>query len=304
MDPHSRLLERYNKDIPDVHQFNRWLREASDQYPDRVLIGEINLAIDRLVAHYGNHDEFHLPFNFHLIHTPWDAVAIRELVARYEAALPEGAWPNWVLGNHDQHRVAARIGAAQARVAMMLLLTLRGTPTLYYGDELGMPDGVIPPDKIKDPWEINVPGLGLGRDPERTPMQWDDSTHAGFCGPDVTPWLPLAPGHEQLNVSAESTDPTSMLSLTQTLLRLRRAHGALNRGAYRALTVSSDTVLAYARQDGAETLVVALNFSAESQQIPAPIAGARPLLTTYCDDNVNLSNSTLTLRPNEGVILR
>jgi alpha-glucosidase len=103
-----------------------------------------------------------------------------QLIAAYKAALQPTQWPNWVLGNHDQHRLASRIGLTQARVAAMLRLTLRGPPTLYYGDELGMRDVAIPPQLVHDPWEKRVPGMGLGRDPERTPMQWDSSLQAGF----------------------------------------------------------------------------------------------------------------------------
>src|SRR6185369_17017347 len=131
-----------------------------------------------------------LPFNFMLLSAPWHAATIAKLIADYEAALPPGGWPNWVLGNHDRPRIASRVGAAQARLAAMLLLTLRGTPTLYYGDEIGMHDVAIPPERIQDPVERNVPGCGLGRDPQRTPMQWSAARNAGFT--QAEPWLPVA----------------------------------------------------------------------------------------------------------------
>src|SRR5690606_1763307 len=200
MDPFERLLLVHSENHPDIRQFNFWLRGVAEEYEEeRLLIGEIYLPLRQLVAHYGqDRDELHLPFNFHLIYTPWEADAVRALVEEYEAALPADAWPNWVLGNHDRHRFATRAGRENARLGMMLLLTLRGTPTLYYGDEIGMEDVEIPPDQIQDPAELNAPGLGLGRDPERTPMQWDDSPNAGFCPPDVQPWLPVAPDYEQV----------------------------------------------------------------------------------------------------------
>src|SRR5262249_58541878 len=120
-----------------------------DQYGERVLIGEIYLPIERLVTYYGqNLRGAQLPFNFQLLHTAWTATAIGKLVAGYEAALPPGGWPHWALGNHDQPRIAARVGEAQARVAAMLLLTLRGTPTMYYGDELGIGRVTIPNDAV------------------------------------------------------------------------------------------------------------------------------------------------------------
>jgi alpha-glucosidase len=123
------------------------------------------------MAYYGaDLTGFHLPFNFHLISTDWKPKAIASLIETYEAALPVGGWPNWDLGNHDRSRVASRVGQAQARVAAMLLLTLRGTPTIYQGEEIGMVDTPIPPHLVQDPLEHNVPGFGLGRDPARTPM--------------------------------------------------------------------------------------------------------------------------------------
>ena len=158
-----------------------------------MLIGEASLPIEQLMAYYGDETPgFHLPFNFHLIKTPWEPQAIAALIEQYERALGGGRerWPNWVLGNHDRSRVASRVGPAQARVAAMLLLTLRGTPTIYQGEEIGMEDVPIPTQAVHDPWEKNVPGLGLGRDPERTPMQWDDSEKAGFTSGE--PWLPLS----------------------------------------------------------------------------------------------------------------
>jgi alpha-glucosidase len=136
------------------------MRRVADEYGDRLMIGEAYLPIERLMAYYGTDlSGFHLPFNFHLISTPWLPQAVGALIEKYEAALPEGGWPNWVLGNHDRSRVASRLGQQQAGAAAMLLLTLRGTPTIYQGEELGMRDICIPPDQVRDPWEKNVPGL-------------------------------------------------------------------------------------------------------------------------------------------------
>ena len=177
------LIQVYNADQPEVHEVIAEMRHVLDGYQDRVLIGEIYLPLERLVTYYGKDlSGAHLPFNFQLIHAPWKATEIARLVAEYEGALPQGGWPNWVLGNHDQPRIAARIGPAQARVAAMLLLTLRGTPTLYYGDELGVGRVPIPVEAVQDPWEKNEPGLGFGRDPSRTPMQWNAEPQARFSG--------------------------------------------------------------------------------------------------------------------------
>ena len=142
--------------------------------------------------------------------------ALAKLIADYEAALPPGGWPNWVLGNHDRPRVAAKRGQAQARVAAMLLLTLRGTPTLYYGDELGLSDVTIPAVQVLDPRELREPGLGLGRDPVRTPMPWDGSENAGFT--TAKPWLPLNADWPTRNVARMAEEPDSILTLYRQLL--------------------------------------------------------------------------------------
>ncbi len=145
--------------MPEVHEVVRGLRGVVDEFPDRVLIGEVYLPVERLVAYYGRDlAGANLPFNFSLIETPWQPRAVAQAIERYEAALPPGAWPNWVLGNHDRPRLASRIGTEQARLAAVLLLTLRGTPTLYYGDEVGMPQVAIAPDHVRDPWRRTCPG--------------------------------------------------------------------------------------------------------------------------------------------------
>src|ERR1700754_2125643 len=169
----NRFLQVYSADQPEMAEVVAEMRRVVDAYSDRVLIGEIYLPLTRLIAYYGESlSGVQLPFNFQLLFTAWKASAVAALIDEYERALPTGAWPNWVLGNHDQKRIATRVGRRQARVAAMLLLTLRGTPTLYYGDEIAMRDVPIPPDRVQDPFEKNVPGLGHGRDPSRTPMQW------------------------------------------------------------------------------------------------------------------------------------
>ncbi len=301
MSPARSVIRTRTMDLPEVHDAVAAMRRVSDGYPgDRVLIGEAYLPIDRLMAYYGaDLTGFQLPFNFHLLSTPWRARDIGALVERYEAALPPGAWPNWVLGNHDRSRVASRLGPAQARVAAMLLLTLRGTPTIYQGDEIGMADVPIPPERVQDPWERNVPGLGLGRDPVRTPMQWDAGPNAGFTGAGVEPWLPLAADWRAANVSAQAADPRSMLSLYRALLALRRAEPALSVGSHVPVEGAEDGVLAYERRGGAagRRLLVALNLGGQERGLPAGAASGRVLLSTRMDGGAS------RLRPDEGVVI-
>jgi alpha-glucosidase len=244
-DEYDALLPEFTTDRPEVQDAIRDMRAAVGD--ERLLLGELYLPIERLVAYYAS--GLDMPANFHLLTTPWTAHDIAELVERYEAALPEGAWPNWVLGNHDRPRLATRLGPGQERAAAMLLLTLRGTPTLYYGDEIGMRDVEIPPERRVDPWVYG------NRDPVRTPMQWD----AAGSFSTGEPWLPFAPDHERVNVEAQRDDPASLLSLYRRLLTLRRDEPDLASGAYR--TISTDHgVLTFARGD---STTVSINLSPE-----------------------------------------
>jgi alpha-glucosidase len=305
--PHRALLRLYTTDRPEVHAMIAEMRQVLDGYPDRVLIGEAYLPIERLAAYYGTDlSGLHLPFNFQLITARWQAAVLSELAQRYEASLPPGAWPNWVLGNHDRSRIASRVGPRQARVAAMLLLTLRGTPTLYYGDELGMRDVPIPPAQVQDPWERNVPGLGLGRDPERTPMQWSPAPNAGFS--TGRPWLPLAADFAAVNVETESADPSSMLVFYRALLSLRRRHPALSLGAYVPLELPGD-VFGYLRRGPDGRLAILLNLSDAPQQVDlasdrlAQLRGAKLLLSTHGGRPGEALSTAVTLDADEGIVV-
>lgn len=297
----SPLLPRYTSGRPEAHDMIRLMRQTLDAYPERVMIGELYLPIEHLVRYYGDGGTgCHLPTNFHLILTPWRADLIGDLIDDYEAALPDYAWPNWVLGNHDRQRVATRIGLAQARVAAMLLLTLRGTLTVYYGEEIGMEDVPIPPELAQDPVSWRLPDRGLGRDPARTPMQWDATIHAGFTTGE--PWLPLARYASVVNVAAQREDPYSMLSLYRHLIALRRSEPALAAGAYHGHGVAGD-VLAYERAWEGRRVLVVLNLGAAPATYPVPGSVGRILLSTHLDRADALSRGTITLRGDEGVII-
>ncbi len=296
---------------PDVHQIFREIRALLDSYstPEqpRFSVGEIHmLDWKRWASFYGEKlDELHMPFNFHFLFAPWNPQALQQVIDAVETNLPEGAWPNFVLGNHDEHRVASRIGQESARIAMMLLLTLRGTPTIYYGDEIGMHDVAIPPELEQDPWGKNVAGIGLGRDPERTPMQWDDSRNAGFSEAGVSTWLPVADDYKQNNVASELNDPRSMLSLTRRLLTLRRETPALNIGAYKKVTHPHDDSLVFIREQDGERWLVALNFKGEEQTLHLPLTGTgKIVLSTELDREDLVEVSAVQLRGYEGCIIK
>jgi alpha-glucosidase len=295
------VLQVNSTDQPDIHEIIAEMRHLADSYDggaQRVLVGEVGLPLPKLMTYYGARaDGVHLPFNFTLIDAPWNARGIADFIAAYEQALPPGAWPNWVMGSHDAHRIAGKIGEAQARVAALLLLTLRGTPTLYQGDEIGIGKVVLEAGQIVDPRELREPGLGFGRDPARTPMAWDGSAYGGFS--DVKPWLPLHGDWRSRNVDAQSRDPDSMLNLYKRLLSLRRQYGALSTGDYTAVAAEGP-VLAYRRTDADHDFFIALNMSGESQPCPDIPAGFQPVLTTLSGD---LPHDLAALRPDEGLLL-
>ena len=298
----GRQLHVYNKDQDEVQEIIRDFRRLLDEYDDRCAIGELSLELPRWIRYYGdNGDGLHLPFNFRLMGQPWQAQAMRRSVDEMEAALPPFAWPNYVLGNHDSPRLVSRFGGqAQARVAAMMLLTLRGTPTLYYGDELGMENGVIPAEKIQDPQGINL-GAERTRDVCRTPMQWDSSPNAGFS--TAEPWLPVSDDYAMRNVAAQSADPTSMLNLYRRLLWYRRGSPALYGGSYRPLGAGDDCFV-YLRAAGDERRLVALNFADGQRRVSAPSEGAGQIvISTHLDREESVSPSGLELRPHEGVIV-
>ena len=295
----------YDRNQPETHEMLREFRRLFDRYGDRVLIGETHLFDwGELAKYYGQNDELHIPFNFTLIYPTWDATIFRRLVDEYEAVLPSGAWPNYVLGSHDDHRIASRFGNAQARTAAMLLLTLRGTPTVYYGEEIGMSDVDIPADKIQDPWGLRVQGLAVGRDPGRTPMQWDAGPNAGFTAADVEPWLPVGPDYRQVNVEVERGNPTSMLNLYRRLIQLRKELPALYRGHHRPLDGVPQDCFVYLREYEGQRVLVALNFSADERQLSLQNLGdGRLLLSTYLDADGAVNLLDLTLRAHEGMLM-
>jgi alpha-glucosidase len=301
--PHERILPLHSTDQVEVHDVIAQMRRVIDEFDRRVLIGEIYLPLERLVAYYGKDlAEAHLPFNFALLSAPWNARSIEKIIFEYESALPAGAWPNWVLGNHDRPRVASRVGQAQARVAAMLLLTLRGTPTLYYGDEIGMHQVAIGPDQVRDPFEKNVPGIGVGRDGCRTPMQWDATPYAGFS--TSTPWLPVPDDFLHENAVNLEADAGSILNLYKALIGLRKKLPQLVSGDYVPMAAHGELLL-YRRQSEDEAVVIALNLGAEPVSIESDAAGlsGEILLSTFLDRQGEKVQGTLDLRGNEGVII-
>jgi alpha-glucosidase len=300
---HHRLVPLYTADRPEVHDIITEMRRVADEFSDRVLIGEIYLPLERLVAYYGRDlAGVHLPFNFSLLSASWHAHSIARLISEYEAALPAGGWPNWVLGNHDWPRVASRVGPNQARIAAMLLLSLRGTPTVYYGDEIAMNQVTIAPDQVRDPLEKNVPERGLGRDGCRTPMRWDSTTHAGFSTAD--PWLPLGGTFGNDIAADQRRDKRSMYHLYRRLIDLRRKRAALLFGSY-GRVVADGNLLVFTRELGRERLLIALNFGAEptAASLASGELAGRLLVSSAGDREGEPVRGRIELHGHEGAVV-
>jgi alpha-glucosidase len=301
--PYLQLLPMHNADQPEVHDLVRMMRGVLDEYGERALIGEIYLPLDRLVKYYGEQGpECHLPYNFSLVTLPWEAKRVARAIEKYERALPDGAWPNWVLGNHDVSRIATRAGPAQRWVAAMLLLTLRGTPTMYYGDEIGMENVQVPENAQQDPVGKNL-GYEFSRDPSRTPMRWDSRENAGFSA--AKPWLPVGKDSGNANVAAQSEDPDSLLSLYRRLIALRQSEPALSIGSYRGLEAEGD-VLAYLREEGATRFLLVLNLGSKAAtfEVPEDVGKGLVALATDRGRQGEEVGGEVELRGDEGVVVR
>ena len=303
MPSYEQLLPIHSTDQPEVMEVVKQMRKLTDLYKDRVIIGEIYLPIEKLMTYYGeNSDGIHLPFNFMLMSLPWKSQLIAASINEYENALPNNAWPNWVLSNHDRPRLATRIGMAQARVAAMLLLTLRGTPTLYYGEEIGMSDVEIPMAEMQDPQGLRMPELNMSRDPVRTPMQWDASANAGFS--IHRPWLRLAHDYESKNVSVQLKDEKSMLTLYRKLIALRQQEHSLLFGDYQLVFVN-EQLLAYTRKsEGNDGFLIVLNLSNSAAKFEIDELMKGTLLFTVTGQNYNWNVGELIIAAAEGVIVK
>jgi alpha-glucosidase len=299
-DLYGMQIHMYDRDQEGIHDVLSDFRRLTDSYGDTCIIAEIWVDdLSRWVRYYGEEGSgVQLPFNFRLMEIPeWNAALIRQSVDEFEEALPAHGWPNYVLGSHDKTRIATRIGQAQARVAAMLMLTLRGTSTLYNGDEIGMEEGDIPPDKIQDPQGLNL-GPERSRDGCRAPLQWDDSAYAGFS--TVEPWLPVNDDYSERNVAAQRHQAGSILNLYRRLMWYRKDTPALYGGDYRSFA-SPDGTYVYLREAGGERRLIALNFTHEEKSVTLPYSG-EIAVSTHMDRQEAVSG-TLVLRPDEGVII-
>jgi alpha-glucosidase len=289
--PHSALNHHESS-----REIGRGLRRVLEEYDgDRMMVGEVFLLDTAMVAeYYGDGDELHLAFNFPPLLAPWDAGVWRRQVDHVAELIEPVGWPSWVLSNHDQPRHRTRYGSeARARAAAVILLGLRGTPFLYAGEELGLEDAVVPPERVVDPG---------GRDGCRAPMPWKRAAPHGWDGAE--PWLPWPPEPGAHSAEAEDADPGSMLHLYRRILAARRASPALARGDQTVLD-TPDGVLAWTRRHGDDQRTVLVNFTDQAVMVGDLGGGqAIELSSVTPADEARPGPFEGTLRPDEAVILR
>lgn len=295
---YDQQIHLYDKGHEDIHTTHARIRAVLDEFDDRFSIGEIH-ETDwvKWARYYGqNLDQLHMPYNFSLLWAQWTAASFREQIVAQESALPTGAWPNHVLGNHDEPRLASRFGPRRVGAAAVLLLTLRGTATIYYGDELGLTDATIGQGEEQDPWGKAYPDLN--RDGCRTPMQWTLAAGMEFTDGETTPWLPFS--NPETSVATQLTNERSTLNLYRSLIALRRARPELVVGDIEMLTNNAENVLSYARTHGGSTTYVAINFTDATQNYQFPLE-VNQLLSTHLARNSPFA--AVALASNEAIIV-
>ena len=299
--------QRHDENHPDVHDALRELRRVTDVYPERMLVGEVFVMNPEVVAQYygATNDELHLAFNFSFMSAPFEAPKLRAPIEQLEALLNADASPTLVLSSHDAPRHASRydhpeLGDARARLAALLLLTLRGTPFIYYGEEIGMRNVEIPADRVQDPVAHTLDPK-FGRDPERSPMQWSDGPGGGFGSDD--PWLPMGEDVATRNVEAQRRDPTSLLCLYRDLIALRRRTPALHRGTYSGLSEPDAPVWAFERTQDDRRVRVAVNFDDCPHTVDLGPEGAAEGLRTTPGRALPEDLSGFELDPCEGIVV-
>jgi alpha-glucosidase len=296
---------RHDEDWSTIHDRLRRIRSVIDEYEDRMLVGEVHIYdLPRFIQYVNSGDQLHMAHNFTFMYLPWDAAAMRASVDHFQTVSEGRAWPAWFLSNHDHSRMVTRygggeLGEARSRVAAMLLYTLRGTPFIYQGDELGLPDAEIPPESVVD---VD------GRDPQRAPIPWEPPSQVGAGGGFSTgrPWLPLVADAERLCVRNQLEDPDSLLSLVRRLSWRRRHDGCLQGGTYRSVD-AGDGLFGYVRELGGESLFVLLNFAAEARRLNHSGWSGRATIELSTDrarEQQAVTVGDLELRPNEGLLLR
>lgn len=306
-DEFGSLLHVHSRFGTKLFDYLREMTDVVEEYPGRIMIFEdypddIFSTREQYLGFYGVNPKVSMPFNFEGIGKPFDAEQYRRFITEFQGMLnPDEHMPVYCFGNHDQPRLASRIGQEQARVVAVMQMALPGLPIVYYGDELGMQNGVIHTSELQDPVELRKPGLGQGRDPERTPMQWDASTYAGFS--TAKPWLPVTHTVAAHNVAAQHGDGDSYLSLYRQLLELRKRYRIFREGDYETFGEADKNLYVFSRRLGEEHVFVVLNMSKKPQNFELP-HGGRILVSAHPERPPKLNGAgVLKLKPYDAVIV-
>jgi alpha-glucosidase len=302
-DPYHQLRHTHSRYSTELDNYLKCMTDVAREYDNRIVIFEDHLddltsIHDQIRRIYSIDPGIAAPFNFRAMHTHFSARAFEAMVSSYQSDIPASGRAFYCFSNHDESRLVTRFGEQQARMLAVLQLTLPGTPVIYYGQEIGMSDSLIPVDRVRDPFELRVPGKGLGRDPQRTPMQWDSSENAGFTAGAAT-WLPIDASHVSINVVDELADKASHLNLYRQLLRLRADYPLLRSERYETLFVD-DTFYVFRRQDDYEEFIVLLNFG----DTPREYILDDNMETIVSAQNVSYETPLHTVAPLDGVVAR
>ncbi|MBL0954280.1 MAG: alpha-glucosidase [Leptospira sp.] len=315
--PYDKQVHTYDRDRPEMHGILRRMRKLLDSYSEkRMFVGEIMQDFPGNVllpaTYCGRNDELHLAFNFMFLFSPWKAERFYQIVKDFESALGEDNWPNYTLSNHDFPRHITRYEKGdetldRAKLAACMMLTLRGTPFLYYGEEIGMKRQKVPFNKIQDPVGKRYWPFHPGRDPERIPMPWDGSDTTGFT--TGKPWLPLYEDSNTLNVESQKQDPNSLFFTYKKLIQIRKERKSLRKGKLKILLSDDKQALYYRRRDGKEETYIFLNFSSKPVRVSYPRKwNLNQILFSSKNRNASfelekeLDTGDLILHPNEAVI--
>lgn len=289
---------------PDLEKLYKYFDEVFDEYPDRELfmVTEDYAGIDDINWHYShsNNNRF-APLNLGFSELAWNPENVQKSVNSYLTGLSDEYWPNFALGNHDLKRVSHRAGSDSTRIAALLQITLKGIPIIYYGDEIGMTDVYIPRDKIQDPVSFRDEDKE-GRDPQRTPMQWDSTANAGFS--IVEPWLPVGDNYKVINVETERGDSNSLLTLYKELISIRTKSSALNAGNYQVNKTNNKNLMSYWRESEDEKLLIVINFSDKPQKMKFETDKLRLVFSTNTEIAENDIEKNTVIPAFSGIIVK
>lgn len=302
-----------NRNQPKTFKILQEFRSFLDKYDDKVSVGEIYVlppGDTSLAAQFlGKGDDMlHLAFDFSLIFCSWNARKYYEAIIKWYGAIPSESWPCFVLSNHDLGRFVKRYSLgihkyAKAKVLATLLLTLRGTPFIYYGDEIGMENSRIPKKDIKDPYGKKFWPFYTGRDKARTPMQWDDTENAGFS--KTAPWLPVNESYKSLNVESQLKEKSSILNFYKRLIEVRKKYKSLSIGTWFPIANGSKNILVYKRCYGKEEVIIILNFSFLRNSFSCQeLNSASVIVSTHKKENTRIETNHIILQPYEASVLQ